>query len=59
MLFRSDRESFLDRERERYREQLERYARVLQALEGPSPTSLGLYFPLLNGWRDWMPPADR
>ena len=40
---------FLDQERERYRRQLERYALAL----GPGESSLGLYFPLLSGWREW------
>ncbi len=47
-------EEFLDRERERYREQLERYARFLRTL-GSRPIRLGLYFPLLGGWREWTP----
>ena len=42
-------EAFLERERERYREQLERYAAALAA----GPSKLGLYFPLLEGWREW------
>ena len=42
-------EAFLERERERYREQLERYAAALAA----DPSKLGLYFPLLKGWREW------
>jgi ATP-dependent helicase/nuclease subunit A len=41
---------FLDRERERYRAQLERYA---AALGGTTAAMLGLYFPLLAGWREW------
>src|SRR5262249_31334838 len=45
----ADREAFLDSERERYREQLERYAAAL----GARPASLGLYFPLLGAWRGW------
>jgi ATP-dependent helicase/nuclease subunit A len=45
----SDVDAFLDRERERYRAQLERYA---AALSEPQ-TKLGLYFPLLAGWREW------
>ncbi len=45
----ADREGFLDREQARYREQLERYAEVHKAAE----TRLGLYFPLLSGWREW------
>jgi ATP-dependent exoDNAse (exonuclease V) beta subunit len=46
-------ETFLDEERERYRPQLERYARVLAAME-ERPIRLGLYFPLLQGWREWV-----
>ncbi|MCC6194641.1 MAG: UvrD-helicase domain-containing protein [Burkholderiales bacterium] len=46
-------EAFLDRERERYREQLERYARIVRALD-PRPIRLGLYYPLVrDGWREW------
>ena len=45
----ADIEAFLEQERERYREQLERYAAVF----GTGPSSLGLYFPLLEGWREW------
>ncbi len=47
-----DREAFLDNERERYRSQLEQYARLLLASE-ERPIRLGLYFPLLGGWREW------
>jgi ATP-dependent helicase/nuclease subunit A len=47
-------DEFLDRERERYRAQLERYARLLQAFGG-EPIRLGLYFPLLSAWREWAP----
>jgi hypothetical protein len=49
-------EEFLDRELERYRGQLERYAALLGARVA-GPIRLGLYFPLLRGWRDW-PAAD-
>jgi ATP-dependent exoDNAse (exonuclease V) beta subunit len=45
-------EEFLDRERERYRPQLERYAQLLRGL-GDEPIRLGLYFPLLSAWREW------
>ena len=41
----SDVDAFLDRERERYREQLKVYGQALQS------SSAGLYFPLLRGWR--------
>jgi len=50
----ADREGFLDREQARYAAQLERYAR---ALGGAS--RLGLYFPLLAGWREVGGPPGR
>jgi ATP-dependent exoDNAse (exonuclease V) beta subunit len=49
-----DVESFLDRERERYRPQLERYAALMRGIDD-RPIRFGLYFPLLNGWREWAP----
>ena len=49
-----DVEAFLDREQERYRAQLERYASLLRGME-ERPIRLGLYFPMLNGWREWAP----
>ena len=49
-------ERFLDREQERYRPQLERYARLL-AVEHAGPIRLGLYFPQHAGWRAWDAPA--
>ncbi len=47
-----DREAFLDRELERYRGQLERYARALRLMEPDRPLRVGLYFPLLDAWRE-------
>src|SRR5690606_5671656 len=47
-----DLEHFLDRELERYRGQLERYATLMRRLDA-RPIRLGLYFPLLRGWREW------
>jgi ATP-dependent exoDNAse (exonuclease V) beta subunit len=47
-----DREGFLDQERERYRAQLDRYARLLQLMEDRE-VRCGLYFPLMRGWREW------
>ncbi len=44
----ADTATFLDREQQRYRQQLENYA---AAFEGQS--QLGLYFPLVPGWREW------
>jgi len=61
----TDVEGFLDREQVRYRGQLARYALVLSTpgtapgatpeatSKMPSDASLGLYFPLLRGWREW------
>ncbi|MFM9972423.1 MAG: PD-(D/E)XK nuclease family protein, partial [Burkholderiales bacterium] len=60
-----DVEAFLDRERERYRGQLEGYAELLLRQSSNAHDSkgtnasalgairLGLYFPLLGGWREW------
>jgi ATP-dependent exoDNAse (exonuclease V) beta subunit len=48
----ADPEAFLDREAERYRDQLERYARFVSSLDA-RPIRLALYHPLLRGWREW------
>jgi ATP-dependent exoDNAse (exonuclease V) beta subunit len=45
-------EEFLDREVERYRPQLSRYAAFAKRL-GPEPVRAGLYFPLMRAWREW------
>jgi hypothetical protein len=50
----TDIEGFLDREQVRYREQLENYAECLIG----GGALLGLYFPLLSGWREWEPGFD-
>lgn len=47
-----DREAFLDNELERYRNQLERYARVMRLFDPDRPQRVGLYFPLLDAWRE-------
>ena len=47
-----DLEEFLDREQERYRKQLERYAMLMRILDN-RPLKLGLYFLFLKGWREW------
>ena len=44
--------AFLDSEKERYRNQLQRYA-ALMRLQDERPIRLGLYFPLLQAWRAW------
>ncbi|MDO8437103.1 MAG: UvrD-helicase domain-containing protein [Nitrosomonadaceae bacterium] len=48
----TDVEGFLDREQQRYRAQLERYAALMRRIDERS-VKLGLYFPLLKGWREW------
>jgi ATP-dependent helicase/nuclease subunit A len=49
-----DLEEFLDREVDRYRPQLHRYAQLARRL-GPERVRVGLYFPLMRGWREWEP----
>ena len=46
-------EEFLDEQQRRYRDQMERYAGILSLLG--NPVRLGLYFPLLDQWREWAP----
>ena len=46
-------ETFLDEEQRRYREQLESYAVLAQKITH-GPIWLGLYFPLLDSWREWQ-----
>ncbi|MGH8633159.1 MAG: PD-(D/E)XK nuclease family protein, partial [Burkholderiales bacterium] len=53
----ADVEAFLDREQERYRRQLEQCAALMRGLD-PRPIRLGLYFPLLGGWREWNSSDD-
>lgn len=47
-----DLEGFLDNEQQRYRDQLEGYATLIRTMDS-RPITLGLYFPLLQGWREW------
>jgi ATP-dependent helicase/nuclease subunit A len=47
-------DEFLEREVERYRPQLDRYAHFARKL-GPERVRVGLYFPLMRAWRDWEP----
>lgn len=47
-----DREAFLDKEKDRYRKQLEGYASVMQKRDS-RPIMLGLYYPMIGGWREW------
>ncbi len=46
-------EQFLDKEQQRYRAQLENYGTLVSRLVD-APVWLGLYFPLLDGWREWQ-----
>jgi len=45
-------ERFLDEEQRRYRPQLDSYAVLMSRIAG-GPILLGLYFPLLDAWREW------
>ena len=49
----SDVNAFLDNEQNRYRGQLERYAALMQQWDKTHTIRLGLYFPLIGGWREW------
>lgn len=46
-----DREAFLDNELARYTPQLQRYAAVMTLMDD-RPQKIGLYFPLLDAWRE-------
>lgn len=45
-------EEFLDREVERYRPQLQRYAQLMQGWKLGSQVKTALYFPLMGAWRE-------
>ena len=47
-------DAFLDSEVQRYRGQLERYARAMSSVDS-RPIRVGLYFPLLRAFRQWQP----
>jgi ATP-dependent helicase/nuclease subunit A len=47
-----DIEAFLDQQQERYQQQLEKYGTLFKEMED-KPVKLALYFPLLQGWREW------
>ena len=52
----ADVDAFLDNEQKRYSAQLETYAHILSAMNVTSKATsikLGLYFPMLKGWRQW------
>ncbi len=45
-------DGFLDNEMERYQGQMTRYVRLMQRLD-TTPVRVGLYFPMMQGWREW------
>ena len=56
----ADVENFLAQQKDRYREQLERYARLMMQRDANyvgRPIRLGLYFPLLGEWLEWAAPT--
>lgn len=48
-----DLNAFLREEEARYRGQLQRYAELVSGLDA-RPVRVGLYFPLLGAWREWV-----
>jgi ATP-dependent exoDNAse (exonuclease V) beta subunit len=46
------REAFLQSEVERYRQQMDRYAKLMRAWKPQEPVKTALYFPLLGEWRE-------
>jgi ATP-dependent helicase/nuclease subunit A len=46
------REEFLRSEEQRYRGQLERYAKLMRAYKSKEPIKTALYFPLMGEWRE-------
>ncbi|AEJ00938.1 UvrD/REP helicase [Nitrosomonas sp. Is79A3] len=48
----SDINDFLDREQMRYQHQLNHYAKIMRQIDS-RPIRLGIYFPLIGGWREW------
>ncbi len=47
-----NKDTFLDAEVTRYKEQLKRYAQLMSAIDS-RPIMLGLYYPAFGGWRSW------
>ncbi|SOD20750.1 UvrD-helicase domain-containing protein [Nitrosomonas ureae] len=48
----ADVDNFLNREQIRYYEQLNYYAKLMRQIDS-QPIKLGIYFPLIKGWREW------
>ena len=48
----TDLDDFLDKQKEKYKPQLEEYAALIEGF-GEKNIKLGLYFPLSKGWREW------
>jgi len=48
------RAAFLENEKLRYRDQMERYARLIGNFDS-RPVRVALYFPLLGEWLEWQP----
>ena len=48
----TDLDDFLNKQKEKYKPQLEEYAALMEGF-GDKKIKLGLYFPLLKGWREW------
>ena len=53
----ADLDDYLDREVDRYRDQVERYATMLTGLAPAKKVRVGLYFPMHGVLRSWTPPS--
>jgi ATP-dependent exoDNAse (exonuclease V) beta subunit len=51
----ADLKGFMDHEQERYRIQLDTYARLMSALRPAEPVRVALYYPMHKEWREWLP----
>lgn len=47
-------DAFMDKEQQQYADQLHRYTDIIRRLEERT-IRVGLYFPLIQGWREWAP----
>ena len=50
----SDEQAFVDREQDKYESQLNNYAQIISRIEDRK-VKVGLYFPMLQSWREWEP----
>ncbi len=49
-----DLQKFLDSEQAQYAEKMAEYAQAMRLMHGDEVIKLGLYFPLISAWREWI-----